>query len=83
MPIYLASCSRLVVVLGPSYLSRIWCCVECFTFLRMGGDEQRILVLPIIDADQILMPATLCRTAAKWLRDFDVSRLVAAARTLE
>jgi hypothetical protein len=83
LPIYLASCSRFIVVLGPTYLSRIWvrsshaclavsllacrrlaspcllacpraqrydgsrsrpqCCVECFTFLRMGGDEGRTL----------------------------------------
>ena len=37
-------CRELLVLLGPSYLSRLWCCIELYTFLRMGGSIDRIVV---------------------------------------
>lgn len=49
LPLYLAGCDRLVVVAGPTYASRLWCVIEIFTFLFMGGSRDRIDVLPIGD----------------------------------
>ena len=49
LPFYLAGCDRLVVVAGPTYASRLWCVIEIFTFLFMGGSRDRIDVLPIGD----------------------------------
>ncbi len=49
LPLYLAGCDRLVVVAGPTYASRLWCVIEIFTFLFMGGSRERIDVLPIGD----------------------------------
>ena len=47
LPVFLAGCSHLVVVAGPTYASRLWCVIELYTFLRMGGSLDRVTVLPI------------------------------------
>ena len=47
LPVFLAGCSTLLVVYGPTYLSRVWCVTELFTFLQMGASADRIeLLLP-------------------------------------
>merc|ERR1719188_2347928 len=40
LPIFLSGCRRLVVFCGPTYLSRLWCIMELFTFVHMGGSAQ-------------------------------------------
>mmetsp|Transcript_115241 Transcript_115241/g.325651 ORF Transcript_115241/g.325651 Transcript_115241/m.325651 type:complete len:526 (+) Transcript_115241:104-1681(+) len=47
LPVFLAGCAQLVVLVGPTYPRRLWCCIELFTFLRMGGELERIIVIPI------------------------------------
>ena len=47
LPIFLAGCRRLLVVAGPTYVQRLWCVMEIFTFLYMGGELGRITFLPI------------------------------------
>ena len=37
LPIFLAGCQTLLIVAGPTYCSRMWCVMEIFTFMRMGG----------------------------------------------
>ena len=44
LPIFLSGCKQLVVLLGPTYTSRLWCVVELFVFLRMGGERERLRV---------------------------------------
>ena len=36
---------------GPTYCSRLWCVMELFTFLRMGGTSERIEVNMITQTD--------------------------------
>ena len=38
LPVYLAGCSRLVILSGATYLQRLWCIIEMFVFMEMGGD---------------------------------------------
>ena len=33
---------------GPTYTSRLWCALELFTFLAMGGTLDRITVVPVL-----------------------------------
>ena len=47
LPIFLSGCKKLLVTAGPTYASRLWCVFECFTFLKMGGTENRIELWPI------------------------------------
>lgn len=42
LPVFLASCRKLLVICGPSYLQRLWCIVELFVFIEMGGREEQI-----------------------------------------
>ena len=42
LPVFLAGCEELVVLNGPSYSSRLWCAMEIFTFLKMGGTKGRV-----------------------------------------
>lgn len=37
LPVFLAGCSKLVLFVGETYLSRLWCVIELFVFLEMGG----------------------------------------------
>jgi len=51
LPVYLAGCRTLVVAAGSSWPTRLWCVMELFTFLHMGGGPDRITVLEIDDGD--------------------------------
>lgn len=48
LPIFLAGCKDLLVFCGPTYLSRLWCIMEMFTFVHMGGSVDRITMLPLV-----------------------------------
>ncbi|KAJ1630258.1 hypothetical protein T492DRAFT_93455 [Pavlovales sp. CCMP2436] len=37
LPVFLAGCNQLLTLCGESYLGRLWCIVEIFVFLEMGG----------------------------------------------
>ena len=37
LPIFLAGCKQLLVLAGPTFSSRLWCAMELFAFIRMGG----------------------------------------------
>lgn len=54
LPLFLSGCSELLVLCGPSYLSRLWCVMELFTFVHMGGDIDRIKVLRIVRDEHVL-----------------------------
>ena len=45
LPVFLASCSTLLVVFSPTYLERLWCVTEIFVFLQMGGTRDQIELL--------------------------------------
>jgi len=45
LPLFLAGSKELLVLCGPTYLGRLWCIVELFTFAHMGGDHERMRVI--------------------------------------
>ena len=65
LPIYLSGCRRLLVIAGPTYVSRVWCMMELFTWVKMGGDMHRVTIIPI-SADNASL--------AQQFREFDVRR---------
>ena len=69
LPIFLAGCRTFVLLLGPTYTRRLWCVIELFTWLRMGGRLDRIVVLPF-GAGQEQTEAEALRAFA----DFDARR---------
>ena len=44
LPVFLAGCKQLLVLAGPTYATRLWCVMELFVFLRMGGQREDIVV---------------------------------------
>lgn len=50
LPVFVSGCKEMIVLCGPTYLQRLWCIVELFTFVHMGGNLQRITVLPLVHA---------------------------------
>jgi len=36
LPVFLAGCQKILVLCGPTYLYRLWCILEIFTFVHMG-----------------------------------------------
>ena len=54
LPVFLAGCHTLLVVAGKTYCSRLWCVMEVFTFLRIGGtdSDERIEIHAIAHPDK-------------------------------
>jgi len=48
LPVFLSGCQTMVVLCGPSYLSRLWCIMEIFTYVHMGHDLGRIEIIPVL-----------------------------------
>ena len=44
LPVFLAGCKQLLVLAGPTYASRLWCVMEIFVFVRMGGKREDMVV---------------------------------------
>ncbi len=52
LPVFLAGCDTLLILAGKTYTQRLWCVLEMFVFLHMGGSVDRIVVIPINMADE-------------------------------
>ena len=49
LPVYLSGCDSMLVLIGKTYLSRLWCIMEVFTFLVLGSDAARLKLIRILD----------------------------------
>ena len=54
LPIFLSGCQQLLILPGPSYPTRLWCVMEIFTFVQMGGKRDNMPVMPLDDDDATL-----------------------------
>ena len=52
LPVFLSGCDRLLIIAGETYSTRLWCVMEIFTFVKMGGSRERI-TLKQISADAV------------------------------
>jgi len=44
LPIFLSGCNHLLILAGPTYCTRLWCVMEVFVFLKMGGRQESLIV---------------------------------------
>ena len=44
LPIFLAGCGDMLCLVGMTYAERLWCIMEIFVYLRMGGHEDKLLI---------------------------------------
>jgi len=47
LPIFLNGCSELVVLCGTTYMTRLWCIMELFTFAHMKAEPNRITLIRV------------------------------------
>ena len=52
LPVFLAGCKELLVLAGPTYASRLWCVMEIFVFVRMGGKQSKMDVRLLSGMDE-------------------------------
>jgi hypothetical protein len=48
LPVHLAGCVQLLVLAGSTYCTRLWCLMELFTFVKMGGSAANVTVVPLV-----------------------------------
>ena len=53
LPVFLAGCRQLLILAGPTYATRLWCVMEIFVFVRMGGKHEDMLIR-LLDNDEAL-----------------------------
>uniref|UniRef100_A0A7S4BKT0 TIR domain-containing protein n=1 Tax=Chrysotila carterae TaxID=13221 RepID=A0A7S4BKT0_CHRCT len=83
LPVFLSGCREMIILLGPSYMTRLWCVMEMFVFLKMGGQADRVTVLLVGDdsaapLDNALLAALATRLKHSF-QDFDVRTAQCAA----
>lgn len=71
LPIFLSGCRNLVVLCGTTYLHRLWCIMEIFTFVHMGGDLARVELIPLLSPGKEQEDEATIR---KMFDDFDVRK---------
>ena len=77
LPVYLAGCQQLLVLAGKTYKERLWCAVEVFTFVRMGGALERVEITPLATADDLSFE-TFAVENTKCFDDQDKAKLLTA-----
>ena len=67
LPVFLAGCDSLLVLAGTTYPRRLWCVMELFIFLIMGGTEDAVDLRLVCNNQQSSERAALVRE----LEEFD------------
>eukprot|EP00931_Biecheleriopsis_adriatica_P074767 TRINITY_DN4876_c0_g1_i2.p1 TRINITY_DN4876_c0_g1~~TRINITY_DN4876_c0_g1_i2.p1 ORF type:complete len:501 (-),score=39.69 TRINITY_DN4876_c0_g1_i2:41-1543(-) len=70
LPIFLSGCNSLLVLYGPTYLSRLWCIIEIFTFILVGGSIENIDIKCVLREEPAHDDMRLLVSA---FEDFDVA----------
>jgi hypothetical protein len=81
LPVFLSGCRALVVLAGPTYASRLWCVVELFVFLKMGGERERIRVMELGGVDVRVALNRFRAQEAKCFLKEDQERLLAVVES--
>ena len=76
LPVFLSGCQELLVLAGATYPSRLWCVMELFVFLRMGGARENMHVKPLTESD-VLQFTQFDAARARCFLDADRQRLLA------
>jgi len=55
LPVFLAGCKQLYLFCGPTFLERLWCLLEIFVYLEMGGrvDDVTLVLAPPEGVDEV------------------------------
>ena len=76
LPVFLSGCDHLLIVAGSTYVSRLWCVMEVYTFVKMGGASERI-ALKQISADALEALSRFDASRARCFHAKDRDKLLA------
>ena len=77
LPVFLSGCRSLFVLAGPTYPSRLWCVVELFVWIRVGGAKERIKVAHMRGGEMQSLFAQFDASRAKCFKPKDRQHLLA------
>ena len=67
LPVFLSGCQQLLLLVGPSYVTRLWCVMECFIFMRIKGiDETAAQQTSHLKVKELSSDADLAQTLARF-----------------
>mmetsp|Transcript_100920 Transcript_100920/g.260837 ORF Transcript_100920/g.260837 Transcript_100920/m.260837 type:complete len:328 (-) Transcript_100920:84-1067(-) len=69
LPVFVSGCRRFVALSGSSYLQRLWCVMELFTYVHMGCDMAKMELVPLVRDGSEAADMTQIRET---FRDFNV-----------
>jgi hypothetical protein len=69
LPIWLSGCKNLLVLAGETYTRRLWCLLEVFVFVRMGGDPNHVRVMRLDNVEFSLSCVDVGKAQCSVLRD--------------
>jgi hypothetical protein len=81
LPLYAASCESFVILLTPSYLTRMWCVAEIYTWIQVGRSSSFDLRVPALRADAAAVADTIPRALRTTLAE-SADKLLQKARAL-
>jgi hypothetical protein len=53
LPVHLAACSKAVMLVGPTYLTRLWCVMEIFIHIVVVNDTTRLECIPVYESTEM------------------------------
>ena len=75
LPIFLAGCQKLLLLVGPTYASRLWCVMEIYIFVKMGGERGAMDVMLLDESADAALVSHLARfDASKAMCFYDRDR---------
>lgn len=71
LPVFLAACNTALCLCGPTYFTRLWCVMELFIFVTMGGSPTHIQLLPLTCKVAGVPPPSIAEASAELRRQID------------
>ena len=66
LPVFLSGCDQLLTLVGPSYVTRLWCVMEVFIFMRVKGIDETTQQTTHLKVKELSSDADLAQTLARF-----------------
>ena len=55
LPVFVAGCQQMLILPGATYTSRLWCLLELFVYMQIGGSADSIVMRPLPGIDSVCL----------------------------
>ena len=74
LPVYLGGCRNLLILAGQTYTRRLWCVIELYVYLQVGGKPEAVHIVPLLAGGDTDAKMTALQQVTHQFRDFDAAR---------